>query len=333
MSTGTIENGQATVPANNGNGNVITQQPKQRLIVRDESQISFLMDTAKFEHLYRIAQGMARCSFMPQHLLCERDGKNWKPLAAENQVANCLLVVNQAIRWNMDPFAVAPETYVVSGKLGFQGKLVAAVVNTRSNLQGRLRVSYVGAGDDRTATVTGRFADETEDRQITLSIRQAKTDNQMWRTDPDQKLWYSAVTKWARRHCPEVLLGVLTDDDVDRIAADSMPLIEPPKGETTAARITSQLQQRFAANSQPETVEGSVTETKSETETETATVSSVGQSTDIDPIESLRQRIEAAMTPETLFAIEKEINNVADDDARCNLFAIASDRRKKLPGA
>lgn len=35
----------------------------------------------------------------------------------------------------------------------------------------------------------------------------------MWTSDPDQKLWYSGVLKWARRHCPEVVLGVRAEDE------------------------------------------------------------------------------------------------------------------------
>lgn len=198
-----------------------------RLIVCDNGPVANLVDSARFEQMKRIAIAMAHASLIPNHL----HGDSADPQQRwEQTVGNCLLIVNQALRWDMDPFAVAPETYVVKGKLGYQGKLVAAVIHARGNLRGRLGYSFTGEGVGRTVTVAGQFLDEKEPRTITLSVGQAKTDNKMWVSDPDQKLVYSGVTKWARRHCPELMLGVLTPDDLDRMAIsrlDGRPAIDP----------------------------------------------------------------------------------------------------------
>ena len=56
------------------------------------------------------------------------------PSALQKSPADCLMVIQQAIRWDMDPFAVAQECSVIQGKLMHSGKLVAAVVNARGNL-------------------------------------------------------------------------------------------------------------------------------------------------------------------------------------------------------
>lgn len=198
--------------------NAVASQPqaKPQLVVHDDGPTAYLFDTARFEHMYRIASAMARATLIPDHLCIDRAKQ---PLKFEQVAANCMLIVNQSVRWGLDPFAVAPETYVVGGKLGFQGKLVAAVVNSRAGLTKRLSYTFSGAGADLTVTVSGTLAGEKEPRTITLSVKQAKTDNKMWTTDPEQKLCYTGATKWARRHCPEIMLGVLTDDDLERIEA------------------------------------------------------------------------------------------------------------------
>jgi hypothetical protein len=197
---------------------VLTTQPDAKadaaMVVHDDSAIGYMMDTAKFAHCYRIAKAMASGSLLPDHLRLDRDKRLLPPAVV---AGNCFRIVNQAVRWNMDPFALVDETYVVANKLGYQGKLVAAVVNARAGLNRRLMYGFSGQGDGRTVTVIGQFEGEAEPRTITLSVAQAKTANQMWKTDPDQKLVYSGVTKWARRHCPEIMLGVLTDDDIERI--------------------------------------------------------------------------------------------------------------------
>lgn len=193
------------------------QPVRARLLVQDDSPISHLMDTAKFEHLQRIAGILGDSAMTPAHL---------KGKTERETIANCFRVVNQAFRWGFDPFAVADETYVVSGKLGYQGKLVAAVIHTRAGLDGRLKQVYEGQGEKLSLTISGRFRGESETREVTITLAQAKTQNKMWVTDPEQKLWYSGVIKWARRHCPEVIMGVLTEEDIERIQEMS-PQDEP----------------------------------------------------------------------------------------------------------
>lgn len=184
------------------------------LTVSDDGPLSYLLDTARFNHVWRIASAIASATLLPDHLRLDR---NKNPLSEKQVQSNVFRVVSQAIRWGFDPYSVVDETYVVAGRLGYQGKLIAAVVNARAGLKGNLEFLYSGSGQDRTVTVSGSFVGDTSPRTITLSVAQAKTSNKMWTSDPDQKLAYTGSTKWARRHAPEVMLGVLTDDDLDKI--------------------------------------------------------------------------------------------------------------------
>ncbi len=69
---------------------------------------------ANLEQAMALANIMAKGRLVPSHL--------------QNAPADCLLVIEQAMRWGMSPFAVAQCTSVIKGKLMFEGKLVAAVV-------------------------------------------------------------------------------------------------------------------------------------------------------------------------------------------------------------
>ena len=209
------------------------QAKRERLISRDDSQLAYLFDTARFEQLYRLARVMAGASLIPDHFRKDKQGE----LEPERVLSNCFLVVNQAVRWGMDPFAVAPETYSVGGKLAFQGKLVAAVVNARAGLKKRLEYTFSGAGENRMVTVSGTFQDELEPRTVTLCLKDAHTQNDMWRKDPDQKLIYSASVKWARRHCPEIVLGVSTEDDPERMPEGAAAQPKPVFGRKVAPEV------------------------------------------------------------------------------------------------
>jgi hypothetical protein len=137
------------------------------------------------------------------------------PAALQKSPADCLMVIQQAIRWQMDPFAVAQECSVIQGKLMHSGKLVAAVINARGGLADRLSFSYEGQGDDRTITVSGRVSGEAEPRTVTVRLRDAKTANRVWQTQPDQQLMYHGSRVWARRHAPELMLGVYSPEEFD----------------------------------------------------------------------------------------------------------------------
>lgn len=206
------------------NGALAAPPPQRRevRVVQDDGPLAFMLDTARFEHMNRVASAMSASVFLPLHLQGYVKGGqiadgDW--FDKDTRIANCFRVLNQAMRWNVDPFAVCDETYVIGGKLAYQGKLIAAIVNTRAGLKGRLTYKFDGERDSRRVKVAGTFKEAPDEPcEIELTVGQAKTNNQMWTKDPDQKLVYSGVVKWARRFCPEIIMGVMTDDDADRVA-------------------------------------------------------------------------------------------------------------------
>jgi len=137
------------------------------------------------------------------------------PVGLQKSPADCLMVIQQSIRWQMDPFAVAQECSVIQGKLMHSGKLVAAVINARGNLIERLSYKYDGTGDARVVTVSGRLQGEDSPRTVSVRLGEAKTNNKVWLTQPDQQLAYHGARVWARRHTPELMLGVDSPEEFD----------------------------------------------------------------------------------------------------------------------
>ncbi len=199
------------------------KEAKTDLVVHDTGPLAHIFDPEKFAQTWRVACSIAASTLLPDHLRLNMKTK--QPLEAKQVESNILRIVNQAIRWQVDPYAIVDCTYVVANKLGYEGKLVAGVVNARAGLKARLSYAFSGSGNGRTVTVSGTFKGEDEVRTIELSVGQAKTTNKMWTNDPDQKLVYSGATKWARRFCPEIMLGVLTDHDLE-VIRESGPTIQ-----------------------------------------------------------------------------------------------------------
>jgi hypothetical protein len=177
----------------------------------------------------RLAEIMSRGKLIPEHI---------------RNPADALMVIEQAMRWNMSPFAVAQATSSIHGKLMFEGKLVAAALHSSGALATRLAYDYEGAGDNRTVKVSATLAGETAPRELTIRYGDVKTSNEWWKKQPDQQLAYSGARNWARRFAPEVMLGVYSPEEMEPVVqgayagttieakAEPAPVADSPKART-----------------------------------------------------------------------------------------------------
>lgn len=217
---------------------VTVREPPLRDPVEDMIAV---FDTRKFDHMMRVAKVLAAATLVPDSLLKyardEGDKKKGDFLPAEMAIANCFLVVNQAFRWHMDPFAVAQSVFVHKGKIGYEGKLVAAVVNSHPLMAERLRYIYEGEGAMRRVVVSGRLRGEDEYRSVEGTKSDWATDNEQWKrhSSIDQMLAYRGAREWARRHNAEALLGVFADDElVDDVSVQPEQPARKPRSASAA---------------------------------------------------------------------------------------------------
>jgi hypothetical protein len=144
-----------------------------------------------------------------------------------------LMVIEQAARWRMSPFAVAQGAYSIKGKLGFEGKLIHAAIESSPLIVGYIDYQFAGTGNDRTVTVSATRRSETKPRALTVRLRDVRTSNEQWSRQPDQMLAYSSVRQWARRYAPSVLAGVYAPEEFDAPVIDGT-VIDAPVTEPTA---------------------------------------------------------------------------------------------------
>lgn len=134
-----------------------------------------------------------------------------------NNPGACAAVIMQAQRWAMDPFTVGNKSYAVNDQLAFESQLIAAVINTRAPIVGRLKTRFEGQGNARKCIAWATFRGDTEPTVVeSPPIGNINPKNSpLWKTDPDQQLSYYTKRLWARRECPEVLLGVYDPEELD----------------------------------------------------------------------------------------------------------------------
>jgi len=201
-----------------------------RQIVEDVIPI---LDTARFEHMQRIATIMANASLVPEQLRTYREGDKTYPLPFEQIMANCFLVVNQATKWNMDPFGVAQCVSVVKGKLCYEGKLVAAVLDAKLGIE--LTFTYNGkTGDALGVVVSGVINGVTKTVEGTVGGWKTTGSNSPWSSpnNHQRQLAYRGSREWARVHKPALMLGAYTDDELadmqDASRANRARDVSPP---------------------------------------------------------------------------------------------------------
>lgn len=214
-----------------------TQQrpPRDIRVVSDPIAV---LDTGRFEHMQRIANVMAHTNLVPDSLCKVKEGDNMVALPFETVAANCFLVVNQSVRWNMDPFAVAQCVSVVHGRLCYEGKLIAAVLEAKLGI--RLKYKWdAKTGDNFGIEVSGTFPDGSTE-SITGTVGEWKTtgSGSPWGAHKNHKrmLAYRGAREWCRLFAPGLMLGVLSDDEIEVLAdegrgsraRDVTPRDEPP---------------------------------------------------------------------------------------------------------
>jgi hypothetical protein len=203
----------------------VTNLPVKRneiLVVNDPIAV---LDTARFDHMMRIARAMAASTLIPTGLCTEKN----QMLPVAQIAANCFLVVNQAVRWGMDPFAVAQCVSVIHGKLCYEGKLIAAVLNAKLGYDLEYEIS--GADDAMKIVVTA-----AKDGKVIVDShgqpRKIEGVVAEWRTRGDGSPWeapggkprmlrYRGAREWARVYSPALMLGVYSDDELADMSEDA----------------------------------------------------------------------------------------------------------------
>lgn len=185
---------------------------------RDEGPNAEYLDRPRFEQLWRVAEMFASSDLVPAHF--------------QGKPGNCFIAAQLAFRFGMDPFMVMQNCYVVSGRPGFEGKFVIALINTSKLFQDPLEYTFGGEPltDDwqvkvsAKRTTTGKVC-ETIFRYTTVKL-EGWTKNPKWRSMPEQMMMYRGAAFFSRVFCPEVIMGMQTREELEDI---DEPQIRPAK--------------------------------------------------------------------------------------------------------
>lgn len=180
--------------------------------------LSLLMDVPKFEHMCRVGKMLALSPLFPQHL---RGG------SIEQGTANAVLVLNMANRLNEDPLSVAQNIYFVGGRPGWNTTYMIAKANQHGVFRDPIDWDIKGKGDTLSATAFGFLSGTGKRVQVTCDMEMAKkegwTKNAKYQSIPEQMLRYRSAAFLIRLYCPEVMIGVPAQVELELEARDVTP--------------------------------------------------------------------------------------------------------------
>lgn len=233
-----------------------TPNPITAPVINDQySPMQIALDDTLFGQCHRLAQIMASgaCT-VPKHL--------------QGNVGDCFAIVGQALRWGFDPYAVAQKTHLVNGTLGYEAQLIIAVINGKAPIVGRLKFEYYGdwskvktktdSPADVGVRVSATMRGDDEPTVLDLSMAQVGTvrNSPLWTADPRQQLAYLAAKRWARLYCPDVVLGLYSEDELqDR---NAQPKDVTPTSTKNAG--TASIKDRIKAKKAEPVIEAQATE-------------------------------------------------------------------------
>jgi hypothetical protein len=196
--------------------------PAERVAAALQAEGSIFLNVAKFEHAQRVAAMFANSTMVPEHY--------------RGNVGNCMIALNLADRFRADPFMLMQTTYVVHGKPGLEGKLVAALINHSGKYRRELRYRWLDPKDqevDRHVVLERQLefgnhgcqaytedhnGNTVEGPKITWAIVKAEgwwgKSGSKWQTMPELMFKYRAASWFANINCPDVKMGMATVEEI-----------------------------------------------------------------------------------------------------------------------
>jgi hypothetical protein len=201
-------------------------QPSGLALKVTDGPTAMLLDPAKFNQLWRVAQVFAKSGIVPEQY--------------RGHVEDCMIALYSADLLGIDPMMYMQNTYMVKGKPGMEAKLAIALVNTRGPFKGPIQWKFEGEGESRKCTafathaVTGSVCESVVSWAMVKAEGWSRKDGSKWLTMPDQMFQYRSAMFLARLFCPEVLMGMQTTQELRDTQWVEATLIEAPDSHTDA---------------------------------------------------------------------------------------------------
>lgn len=151
------------------------------------------------------------------------------PKRYQGRWGDIMVALNMASRMNADPVMVMQNLYVVNGMPAWSGQFVIAAINTSGRFAEPLLFEISGEGDDLKCYAYTKTHSGKEVRGTTITMEMARKEGWLskkdkfgnevskWQSMPEQMIQYRAASFFGRLYCPDLLMGIYTEDEAMEI--------------------------------------------------------------------------------------------------------------------
>lgn len=144
------------------------------------------------------------------------------PATYKNKPENCIIALELSNRLKLSPFLVMQNMYIVQGKPAWSSSFIISCINGSGRFTGPLKFEMdAGKTKCRAWAVEKASGEKLVGPLITMDMAQAEgwlgKNGSKWKTMPELMLRYRAAAFFGRLYCPEIINGMMTDDEVQDI--------------------------------------------------------------------------------------------------------------------
>lgn len=239
------------------NKEIVAQGATELEIIKAKQQAEFAMTPVgqtvqQFEVMQRMGKMYASSTIIPD--------------IYRNNLGNCVIALDMAMRMKANPLMVMQNLYIVHGNPSFSSKFLIATINASGKYQ---PLTYEFRGEEGKPSYSCRCvayekSDVDRKRPIEgdwISIEMANLEGwatkpgSKWKTMPAQMLRYRAAAYWQRAYCPEISMGLMTKEEYEDIQDVEYVDVTSKKNRLTdIAAAAAGVEHQAEAEQQPEKI-------------------------------------------------------------------------------
>lgn len=163
-------------------------------------------DNIGFENAQRMAVALSKSELIPK--------------AYQGNIPSTMIALELAKRTGVSPIMVMQNLHVIQGRPSWSSSFIIAVINSYKKFSMPLNFDIKGEGETRSCVAYTTGIDGMRYESPEVNIKMAIAEGWMgkpgskWKTMPDLMLRYRAAAFFGRLYCPELLMGMQSEDEV-----------------------------------------------------------------------------------------------------------------------
>ena len=170
------------------------------------------------------------------------------PATYKGKPENCLIAIELSNRLKLSPFLVMQNMHVIQGRPSWSSSFIISCINGSGRFSGPLKFEMdLDKTKCRAVAVEKTTGEKLTGPTITMDMAQSEgwlsKNGSKWKTMPELMLRYRAAAFFGRLYCPEIINGMLTDDeatDIKPITNDDVVDVFLEEEEINSTEVTNE---------------------------------------------------------------------------------------------